>query len=51
MRHRPDPRLWLVTLAIILIIAGLEALDWHDNDAAECFPAPACRDIPVDDLR
>jgi len=47
---RPDPRLWFVTLAVILLIAVLVALDWRDNDAAECFPAPACRDIPVDEL-
>jgi hypothetical protein len=49
--QRPDPRLWLVTILIVLIIAGLVAFDWRDNDAAECFPAPACRSIPVDELR
>ena len=48
--RRTNPRLWWITIAVVLVIASLVAFDWRENDAAECFPAPACRDIPIDDL-
>ena len=49
MRH--DWRLWLITIAILAGLGLLVAFDWRDDREPKCFPAPACRDIPVDDLR
>lgn len=41
----------MITIAILAALGLLLAFDWADDDDPSCTPAPACRDIPTDELR